>query len=119
MAFRRQVGAVGVPLACAVAQAARQAREAHGGDGGRIRAQGGEPCDVAGALQVKGSFGVAVDADEGMIRFAAAGVDGDDRIRELGEDAQPDGGRGFVGFEDEVGVAGAAGGVATAQAGAV
>ena len=114
-----EVGTVGVAVSDAVSEAAGEPGEADGGDGGGVGADGAEACGEVGADEVKLFFGAAVDADEGVVGFAAAGVDGDDGMGELDEDAQPGGGWCFVGFEDEVGVAGAAGGVATAQADAV
>ena len=91
-----EVGAVLRAGAGAKAEATGEAGEAHGGDGGRVCTQGSEAHAVFCALEVKFFFGFAVYANEGMVRFAAGGINRYDGIRKLNEDAKPDGGGCFI-----------------------
>ena len=109
------VGGVDAVFGDALAGAAGQAAEAHGGDGGGVCPHEGEALQEAGAVEVEFLRRVGVHADEGVDAFAAAGVDGGDAFAQLGEDAQPLLGGHLIALQHEVGEAGAAGGVPAAK----
>ena len=100
---------MGFAFAAAVSECAGEARESYGGDCSGVCAEGAESGAVFEAFGVEFLFCFAVDAYERMVGFAAAGVYGHDRIRQLHQDAQPDMRGCFVGFQYEVREAGGAG----------